>query len=133
MYPFPGNVTKKIRSFRVSFHRVGIPTLRRRLPHQSADWFAMTAMIVTLLILKFIFSRRNFAISEGVGGFSGCRRLLCCVAFFKAEKNQTPTGFHGHLAANTAQNPLKIPTGIPFGILLVLAAIYTVKTQTKRL
>ena len=27
---------------------VGIPILRRRLPHQSADWFAMTANLMTL-------------------------------------------------------------------------------------
>ena len=35
----------------------------------------------------------------------------------KAKGSRTPIGFHGQLTANTSQNPLRIPTGIPCGIL----------------
>ena len=37
-------------------------------------------------------------------------------------------GFHRLLSANTAENPLKIPTGIPCVILLVLPKSSSVKT-----
>jgi len=40
----------------------------------------------------------------------------------QAEGRGSPLGFVWLLAANTSQNPLKIPAGIPFGILLVLTA-----------
>ena len=40
---------EKTMSFRASAHAgVGIPILRRRLPHQFENWFAMTANLMTL-------------------------------------------------------------------------------------
>ena len=45
-----------------------------------------------------------------------------------AEGNRTQSGFLGQLAANAAQNTLKISTDIPCGILLALTASCSVKT-----
>jgi len=43
-------------------------------------------------------------------------------------RNRTPIGFQGQLSANTAENPLKIPTGIPCVILLVSTKSCCLKT-----
>ena len=41
-------------SFRASAHTgVGIPILRRRMPHQLENWFAMTANLRSLAFLLF--------------------------------------------------------------------------------
>ena len=42
--------------------------------------------------------------------------------------NRTPIDFQGQLSANTAENPLKIPMGIPCVILLVLPQSCSLKT-----
>ena len=42
--------------------------------------------------------------------------------------NRSPIGLQGQLSANTAENPLKIPTGILFVIFLVLPKSNSVKT-----
>jgi len=43
-------------------------------------------------------------------------------------RNRTLIGFQGQLSANTAENPLKIPMGIPCVILLVLTKSRALKT-----
>jgi len=43
-------------------------------------------------------------------------------------RNRTLIGFQGQLSANTAENPLKIPMGIPCVILLDLAKSCSAKT-----
>jgi hypothetical protein len=41
---------------------------------------------------------------------------------------RTPIGFQGQLSANTAENPLTIPTGIPYVLFLVLSKSCSLKT-----
>ena len=80
MYPFPGNI--------ISDSNISGRFTDRWRKLQTAGTFPVRLRPGSQLhqtgiaVSHFIFSRRNFAISEGVGGFSECRRLLCCVAQF---------------------------------------------------
>ena len=53
---------------------------------------------------------------------------ICAPTTDEAAGSRTPIGFHGLLSVNTAEKPLKIPTGIPCALFLVLPKSSSVKT-----